>query len=380
MLALETQDFCLLLVTKVIEKFMLKRIDIYIIKKYLGTFFLSILLIITISVVVDISEKLDEFMDNKAPLSEIVFDYYLNFIPYFANLFTPLFAFISVIFFTSKMAYNTEITAILAGGVSFNRMLRPYIISSIIIGIMSFFLSGYIIPPANEIRLAFEDKYIKANKSEVARNIQMEIEPGVILYIERYEENRNRGNKVSLERFEGKTLISRTTGNTIEWTPNDSVWHIKKYLKRDFNGIYETIEKGEQIDTLLNIHPSEFFITGTLAPQMTNIELNKHIKRQKARGMGNTQMFEDELHKRYSNPFAAIILMLIGVSLSSKKIKGGMGLQLGIGIALSALYILFTTISSMFAIKGNMPVLLAVWLPNILFLFIGIGLYLKAPK
>lgn len=359
---------------------MLKRIDIYIIKKYLGTFFLSILLIITISVVVDISEKLDEFMDNKAPFKEIVFDYYFNFIPYFANLFTPLFAFISVIFFTSKMAYNTEITAILAGGVSFNRMLRPYIISSIVIGIMSFILSGYIIPPANEVRLAFEDKYIKANKSEVARHIQMEIEPGVILYIERYEDSRNRGNKISLERFEGKTLISRTTGNTIEWNEKDSVWHIKKYLKRDFNGIYETIEKGEQIDTVLNIHPSEFFITGALAPQMTNGELSQHIKRQKARGMGNTQMFEDELYKRYSNPFAALILMLIGVSLSSKKIRGGMGLQLGIGLALSALYILFTTISSMFAIKGNLPVILAIWLPNILFLCIGISLYTKAPK
>ena len=359
---------------------MLKRIDTYIIKKYLGTFFLSILLIITISVVVDISEKLDEFMDNKAPLKEIVFDYYMNFIPYFANLFTPLFSFISVIFFTSKMAYNTEITAILAGGVSFNRMLRPYVISAIIIGAMSFILSGYVIPPANEVRLAFEDKYIKANKSEVARHIQMEIEPGVILYIERYEENRNRGSKVSLERFEGKTLVSRTTGSSIEWNESDTVWHIKKYLKRDFNGIYETIEKGDQIDTVLKIHPSEFFITGALAPQMTNTELSNHIKRQEARGMGNTQMFKDEYYKRYANPFAALILMLIGVSLSSKKIKGGMGLQIGIGIALSALYILFTTVSSIFAVKGNMPVLAAVWLPNIIFLIIGIGLYIKAPK
>lgn len=358
----------------------MKKIDIYIIKKYLGTFFLSILLIIVISVVVDISEKLDEFMDNSAPLDEIVFDYYMNFIPYFVNLFTPLFTFISVIFFTSKMAYDTEITAILASGVSFNRMLRPYVISSVIIGGMSFLLSGYIIPPANEVRLAFEDKYIKANKSEVARHIQMEIEPGVILYIERYEDNRNRGNRISLERFEGKTLISRTTGKSIEWNKNDSIWQIKKYLTRNFNGIYETIEEGDQMDTVLNIHPSEFFITGALAPQMTNTELRNHIERQEARGMGNTQMFKDEYYKRYANPFAALILMLIGVSLSSKKIRGGMGLQIGIGIALSALYILFTTISSMFAIKGGMPVLLSVWLPNIIFLFIGIGLYFNAPK
>ena len=172
--------------------------------------------------------------------------------------------------------------------------LKQLSISMELIGIMSFFLSGYIIPPANEVRLAFEDKYIKSNKSEVARHIQMEIEPGVILYIERYEENRNRGNQVSLERFDGKTLISRTTGASIEWNEADTVWHIKKYLTRNFNGIYETIEKGDQMDTVLNIHPSEFFITGTLAPQMTNSELSAHIQRQEARGMGNTQMFKDE--------------------------------------------------------------------------------------
>jgi lipopolysaccharide export system permease protein len=208
----------------------------------------------------------------------------------------------------------------------------------------------------------------------------MEIEPGVILYIERYEDTRNRGNKVSLEKFDDKTLISRTTGASIEWHETDTLWRIKDYLTRNFDGIYETIEKGEEMDTMLNIHPSEFFITGTLAPQMTNTELSNHIQRQEARGMGNTQMFKDEYYKRFANPFAALILMIIGVSLSSKKIRGGMGLQIGVGIALSALYILFTTISSMFAIKGHMPVLLSVWLPNIIFFVIGIGLYFKAPK
>ena len=208
----------------------------------------------------------------------------------------------------------------------------------------------------------------------------MEIEPGVILYIERYEENRDKGNKVFLEKYKGKSLISRTTGNIIEWDEDNNIWHIKKYITRNFNGIYETLEKGEVLDTVLNIHPSEFFITGSLAPQMTNTELYNHIKRQESRGIGNTQAFKDEYYKRYANPFAALILMIIGVSLSSKKIRGGMGLQLGIGIALSALYILFTTISSMFAVKGNMPVIAAIWLPNIVFLIIGIGLYFKAPK
>lgn len=359
---------------------MLKKIDIYIIKKFLGAFLLSMLLIICVSVVIDISEKLDNFIDKNAPLKAIVFDYYLNFIPYFANLLTPLFAFISVIFFTSKMAYNTEIIAILAGGVSFARMLRPYFISAFIIALASFLLGGYVIPKANKTRLEFEDKYVGSLSSAVVRNIQMEIVPGTVLYIERFEESKNSGNNFSLERFEGKTLVSRTTGKSIEWTPNDSLWHIKNYLTRTFDGIYENIEKGDVLDTVLNIYPYEFFITAPMAPQMTNAELRGYIRRQKERGMGNTNAFKDEYYKRYSMPFVSIILMVIGVSLSSKKVRGGMGLQLGIGIALSAFYVLFSTVSSMFAVKGNMSVLLAVWLPNIVFFIVALILYLRAPK
>ncbi|MBO8440164.1 MAG: LptF/LptG family permease [bacterium] len=358
---------------------MFKKLDLYIIKKYLGTFFFSIVLIISISVVFDVTEKIDEFHDNHAPLKAIVFDYYLNFIPYFANLFTPLFSFISVIFFTSKMAYNSEIVAILAGGVSFNRLLRPYIFSAVVIGLMSFLLGAYVIPPANEIRLAFEDKYINKFTSEVARNVQMEVKPGVILYIERFEEKRNRGTHFSLEHYEGKHLVSRTTAKTVTWL-KDSLWVVQDYLTRDFDGLYETITKGSRMDTFINVEPYEFFIESQHAPQMTIGELNRYLNKQKERGLGNTQAFADEYYKRISNPFAALILMLIGVSLSSRKVKGGMGLHIGIGIALSAVYILFTTISSVFAVKGSMPTLLAVWLPNIVFSIIGIALYMHAPK
>ncbi len=357
---------------------MLKRIDIYIIKKYLGTFFFSILLIISISVVIDLSEKIDNFFDNKAPLEGIIFDYYLNFIPYFANLFTPLFSFISVIFFTSKMAYNTEIIAILAGGVSFRRFLRPYIISAAIIGIFSFCISAYIIPPANKIRLEFSDKYIHKKTSEIARDIQMEIEPGTVLYIERYQERQAKAHHISLERFEGKTLVSRTTAEYAIW--DTTSWTLHDYITRDFNGIYETLTKGKEMDTVLNINPSEFFIIAELAPQMTNIELSDYIESQENRGVGNIQAFKDEYYKRFSMPLAAMILTLIGVSLSSRKVRGGTGLHIGIGIALSAIYILFSTLSSTFAIKGSMPTLLAVWLPNLVFLAIGFALYLKAPK
>ena len=199
------------------------------------------------------------------------------------------------------------------------------------------------------------------------------------MYIERYEEKRQRGVHFSMERFDGKKLVSRMTASSIEW---DSAynWRVKNYLIRDFDGLYENISKGEVLDTVIKIEPSEFFIVAQHAPQMNNIELRNYLTKQRNRGVGNIQAFEDEYYKRYSMPFSALILMLIGVSLSSRKVRGGMGLHIGIGIALSALYILFSTLSSTFAVKGNMPTLLAVWLPNIIFLTVGIVLYHIAPK
>lgn len=370
----------LLLILRNSDFFKIKRLDVYIMKKFIGTFVLSLTLIICICIVIDISEKLDSFFDNHAPLKAIVFDYYVNFIPYFANMLTPLFVFIAVIFFTSKMAYNTEITAILAGGISFRRFVKPYIIVSLAIVVVSFFIGGYVIPPANRIRLDFEDQYVQAFKNEIAVGIQMEVSPGEILYIERFEHSKNKGSNISLEKFNDKALVSRTTGRQIEWTPQDSMWHISNWMTRDFEGVYETVTTGMNLDTMIDVQPYEFFINEEYAPQMTNAELYNYIKRQNERGIGNTQAFEVEYHKRFSMPLASLILMIIGVSLSSKKVRGGMGLQLGIGILLSAIYILFLTVSSIFAIKGNMPVMLAVWIPNIIFSVIAAVLYYKTPK
>lgn len=358
---------------------MLKRLDWYIIKKYIGTYILSIILIISISVIFDFTEKIDNFMENSAPVKAIIFDYYMNFIPFFTNMFTPLFSFISVIFFTSKLANNSEIIAMLAGGMSFNRLLRPYFISATLIGIFSFLLMGFVIPPANKVRLDFEDKYVDKFKSEIARNIQMEIEPGIIVYFERYEERTQEGYHFSLEKFEGKKLVSRMTASTIKM---DSLnhWTVRNYLIRDFNGMYETINKGGSLDTIINMDPEDFFITAQQAAQMTNPQLRRYINKQEKRGLGNIQAFKDEYYKRFSMPLASLILTLIGVSLASRKIRGGMGINIGIGLALSALFILFSTLSSTFAINGSMNPLLAVWLPNILFLITGLFLYTKAPK
>lgn len=357
----------------------LKRIDKYIIKKFLGTYFLSIALIISIAVVFDISEKLDNFFENKAPLQAIVFDYYLNFIPYFATLFSPLFVFISVIFFTSKMAENTEIIAILSSGISFRRMMLPYLISATIIAISTFYLNSYVIPEDNVVRLEFENNYIKRKNMNYARNIQMEVEPGVIIYIERFEKTKDRGYGFSMEKFENKKLISRTTAQNIEW---DSLynWHMDHYLIRNFDGLSENIQMGERKDTIIHMQPSDFLIVSGMEEQMTLNELHHYLKKQKTRGMENIKAFELEYHRRFAFPFAAFILTLIGVSLSSEKKKGGMGMNIGIGLLLSFSYILFFTISSTFAVNGNLSPMWSMWMTNIIYLPIGIFLYIRTPK
>jgi lipopolysaccharide export system permease protein len=361
------------------RKLGLKRLDTYIIFKFLGTYFFSILMILSIAIVFDLTEKLDKFYESHAPFSEIVLHYYLPFIPFYMNMFSPLFTFIALIFFTSKMAGNTEVIAILASGTSFARFTRPYFISAAIIALISFLLGGYIIPRGNQVMLDFSDKYIQKYKSDNAQNVQMEVQSGVILYIERFEKSNNNGYRMSLEKFKGKQLVSRLTAQSVSWVSGHK-WHINDYLQRDFNGLREKITKGISRDTTINVSPQEFFLTGDDSKQMTIYQLANHLNLQKERGIGNIQCFEDEYIKRFSRPLAAFIMTLIGVSLASRKVRGGTGLHLGVGLALSAIYIIFDTMSTTFSVGGVMSVAAAVWLPNIVFLMIGLYLYRTAPK
>ena len=358
---------------------MLKRLDWYIIRKFLGTFFFSIVLILTIAVVFDITENMDNFYDNQAPLKEIVFSYYFNFVPYYMNMFSCLFIFISVIFFTSKMAGNSEIIAILASGVSFHRLMLPYFLSASFLFGLFFWLGGYVIPPATGKMLAFQDKYVKHFKKENARNVQMEVEHGTILYIESFQLRTRSGYRASLEHFDGKTLTMRITADRIR---HDSAynWHLEKYTRRDFDGMQETLTVGDRLDTIIPMLPEELFITAEEAQQMTNPELRHYIQKQRERGARNLKAFETEWWKRTAYPIGAFIMTLLAVSLSSRKVRGGMGKNLGVGIALSAIYILFSTVSTTFSVNGVMSPFMAVWLPNFIFLAIGAFLYTRTPK
>ena len=356
-------------------------LDWYIIKKFLGTYVFAIVLIISIAVVFDFNEKQDKFMSHDAPWNAIIFDYYLNFIPYFANLFSPLFVFIAVIFFTSKLAENSEIIAMFSTGMSFKRMLRPYMVSAAIIAVVTFTLGAFVIPRGSVTRINFEDKYYKQRKVNTARNIQLEVDSGVIAYIDRFENYSKTGYRFSLDKFEGKQLVSHLTARSITYdTSAVHKWIIKDYMIREMKGMKETITKGSRIDTTLFMEPADFIIMKNQQEMLTSPELSEYIDRQRQRGFANIKEFEIEFHKRIAVSFASFIVTLIGVSLSSRKTKGGMGLHLGIGLALSFSYILFQTIASTFAINGNMPPAIAVWIPNILYAFIAFYLYEKAPK
>ena len=362
---------------------LLPRLDRYIISKFIGTYIYSIILIISIAIVFDVNENLSKFTTLGAPLKAIVFDYYANFVPYFSNLFSPLFVFIAVIFFTSKLAGNSEIIAMLAAGVSFKRLLRPYILSAAMIALVNFYLGAYIIPHGTVVRQEFEAKYRNSKKITSASNVQLMIRPGVIAYIQQYDNNTKTGYGFSLDKFENKKLVSHMTASTIRY---DSIsedrfhWKAQNYKIRTLRGLREEIKSGSVIDTLIQMEPMDLVYSDGQQETLTSDELRDYIGKQTERGSVNVVQYEVEYHRRIATSFASFILTVIGISLSSRKRKGGMGLSLGIGLALSFSYILLQTISATFAINADTPPVLAAWLPNILYAVIAYFCYRQAPN
>ena len=362
----------------------LGRLDRYIIYKFLSTYIFLITIIVVIAVIFDFNEQIDKLTRSHAPMQKIIFDYYVNFIPYFANLFSPLFVFIAVIFFTSKLADNSEIIAMKSTGMSFRRLLRPYMVSAAIIALSSFLLGAYVIPPTSVERVNFYNRYLK-KRSDITSidNVQMQVDTGVVAYITYFDNVTKRGYGFSLDKFVDKKLVSHLTAQTITYdtlSERRCSWTLQQYQIRPLQGKREKLESGAKLDTIIMMEPKDFFFVRNQQETMTLPQLNEFIDRQKLRGAAGISTFEVEYHKRFAAPFAAFILTLIGVTLSCEKRKGGMGASIGAGIALSFAYILFQTISATFAINAGWPPMLSVWIPNILFAIIAGVLYRRTPQ
>ncbi len=357
-------------------------LDRYIVGKFLGHYIVAIAMIIVVVVIFDYVEKIDDFTEMHAPLSAILFDYYLNFIPFFINQFSGLFTFIAVIFFTSKLAYQTEIVAMLSGGMSFRRLMWPYFIGATIIAAVSMSLSLWIIPISQRDCVAFEQKYIKRRQREqYDRHLYRQVEPGTFAYIRGFSKHSSVASFFALERYDGNALRNSLEASDVKFDPVSKRWTAPRYITRSFdeNGT-ETFTQHRNLDTLINLDVVELGRLNELLKTMNIIELNHFIDQQRAKGSDSIRQIEVEHHARYAYPIGTFILTLIGVSLSSRKVRGGTGLHIGIGIALCFSYIMLNRVFEEFAKGGGLPTMLAVWLPNIIFLCVGIYLYRKAPK
>ena len=358
-----------------------RKLDVYIVKKFITTFFVALLLIIGIVIIFDISEKIDDFVSKEAPLKAIIFDYYLNFVPYFMNMFSPLFVFITVIFFTSKMAADTEIVAILSCGISFHRMMVPYVFSALLIALFSLGLNLFIIPESNKTRLEFENQYVKQRFKGVGRNVHYQISPGEYVFAESFSSWNNTAYRFTLERIKDNKLVSKISAESAVYDSTKGSWTLKKYFIRDYNeDLTDRVRSGKQIDTTLALSTKDFYLTENTVETLTYSELNELIDIQQMRGDANVKFALIEKNTRFALPFSAFILTIMGVALSSKKRRGGIGWNIGIGIALAFTYILFLRFSQMFVHTGTLPPGIALWLPNVVFALISIFLYRIAPK
>ena len=359
-----------------------KILDRYIALKFLGTYFFAIALISVVIVVFDAAEKMDDFIELKAPMSQVVFEYYLNYIPFLVNQFSGLFTFIAVIFFTSKMAYNTEIVAILSGGISFNRLLWPYFLSAAAITLLSLLLNLFVIPVSNVHRFAFESRYIKSSRQEAGyeRHIYRQVVPGTFAYIRGFDGNTQRAEFLVLETYEEGAMTASMEAPRVRFDSVTTRWTASAYVERTFADGTEHFEKKQNLDTLINLTTTELGKVEDLVKTMDYFELNRFVRQQQEKGSDMVAVFQVEKYNRWAYPMASFILTLMGVSLSSRKVRGGTGLHIGLGIGLCFAYILLMKFVEEFGKSAVLPPAVAVWLPNILFAAVALYLYRKAPK
>lgn len=354
-------------------------IDKYILKKFLSTFIFVVLIVVSVVVVVDLTEKLDKFTRNNLSAA-IVTDYYLSYIPFIANLITPITTFIATVFVTAKMASHTEIIAILSNGTSFRRMLVPYMIGASIIAILSFYFNGWVIPKSNKFRIDFEVKYLKGKYYFDEKDFHIQVGPERYLYMQNYNNQIDVGTRFTLEQFDGDKLKEKLYAQRIEWNEETEKWTLVEWQKREINSDGEEITYGRKMDTTLIIHPREFESNYRLFDGMTIPELNRYIKELEARGADGKEIYVVEKYTRYTSPFAILILTFIGVIVSARKTRGGAGFQIALGFLLSFIFIIFFVMSKSIAEAGSMHPLLGVWLPNIVFTIIGLIMYRTIPR
>ncbi len=358
----------------------LKILDRYLIKNFLITYVFVAFVIVLIICMIDYTEKVDDFLEKKAPLDEIIVDYYFNLIPYWINYISPLMVFIATVFFTSRIAARTEIIAMLSSGISFGRMLLPYMIGATVLGCLTFVQVGWILPKANKVRNSFEKTYVKQEFYFSGHNVHITIAPDVYAYLESYNTMTKTGNKFTMETIKGNKLLQKFYADKIVWQPKKGKWTLQNYQVRTLDSLGEKLRAGAEIDTTINLSPKDFESDYNLFETFTLPELNAYIDLLKSRGADGLEVYLIEKYIRFTQPFAILILTAIGVIVSARKSRRGVGWQIALGFMLAFIYILFFLLSKGVAEAGTINTLFAVWLPNIVFSCIGLILYKTLPR
>ena len=359
---------------------MLTTLDRYIIRQFLGTFFFILVVIMLIAVVFDISEKTQDFAEMTATTQEIIFDFYVNFIVYYSNLFSGLLIFLAVLLFTSRLAHRTEVVAMLSSGVSFPRIMWPYFVAATILTIMSLIVNHTVLPAANKVRLAFEEAHIRATYFVDQKHLHREIVPGTIAYFESWNAQEKMGFRFSLEQWTEDVLTRKLTSDRAQYDSLKGTWRISDYVIRDMNGADERINRGDMLDTIINLKPSDMGQRWETSMAMSWNELNAHIAAKNAQGDDSLIPYLIEKHQRTSYPFATYVFTLIGVSIASRKVRGGTGLHLALGVILCLLYVFAMKLTTVAATNAGLDPFVAVWLPNLIFAIVGVLIYRNAPK
>ncbi len=352
----------------------MKILDGYILKKFLSSYIFVVLILVAIITMIDITEKSDDFLEHSLTFSQIS-TYYLDFIPWIANLITPITVFIAAVFVTSKLAGHTEIVAMLSSGISFRRLLVPYLIGAVLIAAASFYLTGWLIPDSDKSRVAFLSEYTHRPYNFSQNNIHIKIAPESYMYMKNYNNHSKVGHQFTLETVSGNQLIQKLSARRVSWNEEEENWKVHDWTLREFEGRSEYITQGKELDTLLNISPKDFESNKYLEQTLTINELNSTIALLRSRGADNVETFVVEKYMRFMSPFAIIILTFIAVIVSARKSRGGVGFQIALGFLIAFVYIILFMLSREFALKGEVPPLIGVWVPNIIFTFVGFVLY-----